>query len=275
MKDRPGRITELYTNQVIPYYRAPHLLLGFPTRYVAGRGSLTPLNERLSRIKNNKRLGTDYIDLYQFHQVGDSEAMERILDPEEGFMKTFEDAKKAGKILHIGATSHKLDVAKELVKSERFETVMFPFNFITCEPADELLPLCKEHDVGFIDMKPMAGGHIEDANLAFKYFLDFDNIVPLVGIEKPEEIRQIVKIFDEDIHASEDELRQMGTTRDMVFNIRQLIVFISSVMTLDPGDLILTGTPAGVGPLQPGDQVTIIVEGLGEITNPIEAEPDR
>jgi len=62
LKYRPGRITELYTNQVIPYYRAPHLLLGFPTRYVARGVSLTSLNERLARIKNNKRLGTDYTD---------------------------------------------------------------------------------------------------------------------------------------------------------------------------------------------------------------------
>ncbi|MGD8458383.1 MAG: fumarylacetoacetate hydrolase family protein [Anaerolineales bacterium] len=72
-----------------------------------------------------------------------------------------------------------------------------------------------------------------------------------------------------------DELRQMGTTRDMVFTVRQLIVFISSVMTLDPGDLILTGTPAGVGPLQPGDLVAVTIEGLGEIFNPVEAEPVR
>jgi len=59
-----------------------------------------------------------------------------------------------------------------------------------------------------------------------------------------------------------DELRQMGTTRDMVFTVQQLLVFISSVMTLEPGDLILTGTPSGVGPLKPGDQVSIAIEGL-------------
>ena len=72
-----------------------------------------------------------------------------------------------------------------------------------------------------------------------------------------------------------DELRQMGTTRDMVFTVRQLLVYISSVMTLNPGDLILTGTPAGVGLLKDGDQVSITIEGLGELVNPVEAEPDR
>lgn len=72
-----------------------------------------------------------------------------------------------------------------------------------------------------------------------------------------------------------DELRQMGATRDMVFSVRQLLVYISSVMTLHPGDLILTGTPAGVGPLKAGDQVAITIEGLGELVNPVAGEPER
>jgi 2-keto-4-pentenoate hydratase/2-oxohepta-3-ene-1,7-dioic acid hydratase in catechol pathway len=64
----------------------------------------------------------------------------------------------------------------------------------------------------------------------------------------------------------------MGTTRDMVFNVRQLLIFITSVMTIEPGDLILTGTPAGVGPLRSDDQVSITIEGLGELVNPVEAD---
>src|SRR3972149_10282610 len=85
-------------------------------------------------IKNNlelslKRLDTDYIDLYQFHGVNDMNTIGRILDPENGLMKIFEDAKKAGKIRHIGVTSHQMDVAKALVNTGRFETLMFPFNF--------------------------------------------------------------------------------------------------------------------------------------------------
>lgn len=143
-----------------------------------------------------KRLGTDYIDLYQFHQVGSLEAMKRILDPEDGLMKTFEEAKKAGKIRHIGATAHQMDVAKELVKSERFETVMFPFNFITCEPAAELLPLCREHDVGFIDMKPMGGGLLENATVAFKYLFQFPEIVLIPGIQDVREIEEIMTLYE-------------------------------------------------------------------------------
>lgn len=68
------------------------------------------------------------------------------------------------------------------------------------------------------------------------------------------------------------DMRQMGSTRDMVFTVRQLIAFASTVMTLEPGDVILTGTPAGVGPLTPGDVVEISIEGLGTLRNLVEAE---
>lgn len=65
--------------------------------------------------------------------------------------------------------------------------------------------------------------------------------------------------------------RQMASTRDMVFSVSQLVAFISSVMTLEPGDLIFTGTPAGVGPLKAGDTVEVEIEGLGRLSNPVTA----
>jgi 2-keto-4-pentenoate hydratase/2-oxohepta-3-ene-1,7-dioic acid hydratase in catechol pathway len=71
------------------------------------------------------------------------------------------------------------------------------------------------------------------------------------------------------------EMRQMASTRDMVFGVRQLIAFASSIMTLNPGDVIFTGTPAGVGPLHPGDVVKVSIEGLGELENRVVAEPPR
>lgn len=67
-------------------------------------------------------------------------------------------------------------------------------------------------------------------------------------------------------------MRQMASTRDLIFPVSQLVAFISSVMTLHPGDVILTGTPAGVGPLAPGDEVTVEVDGLGALTNPVRSE---
>lgn len=71
------------------------------------------------------------------------------------------------------------------------------------------------------------------------------------------------------------KVRQQGNTQDMVFSVAELIAFISNIMTLEPGDLILTGTPAGVGPLVAGDRVTVSVEGIGAMTNPVVDRSDR
>jgi 2-keto-4-pentenoate hydratase/2-oxohepta-3-ene-1,7-dioic acid hydratase in catechol pathway len=71
------------------------------------------------------------------------------------------------------------------------------------------------------------------------------------------------------------QLRQMGSTRDLVHPVPQLVAFISSVMTIEPGDLLLTGTPAGVSPLAPGDEVTVEVEGIGSLTNPVREDRRR
>jgi len=161
-----------------------------------------------------ERLGTDYIDIYQFHGVNDQETLDKILDPEDGLKNTFEKAKKAGKIRHIGITSHKMDAVKAQVKTGYFETVMFPFNFITCEPADELLPLCREYDVGFINMKPMAGGMLEDASVAFKYLFQFPDIAMIPGIEKVSEIEEIVSLYEGSHEMTAAEIEKMEQLRE-------------------------------------------------------------
>lgn len=140
-----------------------------------------------------RRLNTDYIDLWQFHGVSILEDLEEVLNHRMEFArKAIED----GKIRHIGFSSHSLKVALEAVASDQFEFVQFPLNFVSNEAADELVPLVKKHDVGFIAMKPFAGGRIRDANLAIKYLLQFDNVVPDPGIEKIEEIEEIVDIVN-------------------------------------------------------------------------------
>lgn len=67
----------------------------------------------------------------------------------------------------------------------------------------------------------------------------------------------------------EMEVRQLGRTKDMVFDVPALVSYISHVMTLLPGDVVLTGTPAGVSPLTEGDTVTVRIDGIGELTNPV------
>jgi 2-keto-4-pentenoate hydratase/2-oxohepta-3-ene-1,7-dioic acid hydratase in catechol pathway len=67
------------------------------------------------------------------------------------------------------------------------------------------------------------------------------------------------------------EVRQLGRTKDMVFDVPTLVSYISHVMTLLPGDVVLTGTPAGVSPIVDGDTVTVRIEGIGELSNPVVA----
>lgn len=157
-------------------------------------------------------LNTDYIDLWQFHGVSTFEAYEQVLGP-GGAMEAAQEALQAGKVRHVGITSHSMDVALKAVASGHFETIQFPFNFVTSEPADRLVPLAQEHDVGFIAMKPFAGGMLDDANLAIKYLLQFDGVVPDPGIEKAEEIEEIVGIVNGPWEMTPQERQEMERFR--------------------------------------------------------------
>jgi predicted aldo/keto reductase-like oxidoreductase len=155
-----------------------------------------------------QRLNVKCIDLYQFHGVSDFASLDMVLAP-DGPMAVVEKARDAGLVKHIGITSHQIDVAKEAVKSGRFETIMFPFNFVTSEAADELIPLAREHDVGFIVMKPLSGGMIDNAKIAFKYLFQFPDIVTIAGIEKVPEIEEIVEILEGPKTITAAELEEM------------------------------------------------------------------
>lgn len=185
---------------------------GYRKDYIIATKSGARTKEDLEKHLANslKMLGTDYIDLYQFHGVNDAKNLDMVIDP-KGPMSVIEKAVKAGIIKHIGITCHSNDIAKEAVKTERFATMMFPFNFITSEPADDLLPLCRRHDVGFIAMKPLAGGMLDNATIAFKYLLQFPDVIPLVGIEKISEIEEIVGLLGKPIKMTTAEKRQMQT----------------------------------------------------------------
>ena len=160
-----------------------------------------------------KRLGVKSIDLFQFHNVSDSRALERVLDP-NGPMSVVEEAKRAGLVKHIGVSSHQIDTAKEAVKSDRFETIMFPCNFIAYEPAEELITIAREHDVGFIAMKPLAGGMLENVSLAFKYIFQFPDVVPIPGIEKVHEIEEIIQVLEGPWEITESEKCEMQRLRE-------------------------------------------------------------
>ena len=159
-----------------------------------------------------RRLNIDTIDLWQFHNVSSFEAYERVLGP-DGAMEAAQETRQAGKIRHIGISGHSMEVALKAVSSGLFETIQFPFNFVNNDPADELVSLAREHDVGFIAMKPFAGGHLKNANLAIKYLLQFDNVVPDPGIQKIEEIEEIVDIVNGSWELTPQEWQQIENIR--------------------------------------------------------------
>jgi predicted aldo/keto reductase-like oxidoreductase len=173
------------------------------------RDKATALEQLEQSLKN---LNTDYIDIWQFHNVGDMENYRQILDP-GGAMEAAQEALQAGKVRHIGFSSHSLDVALEMVRSDLFETVQFPFNFMVNEIAEKLIPLTQEHDVGFIAMKPLGGGGRLDVTLAIKFLLQFETIVPDPGIQKVEEIEEVVDIVNGSWKLTEQDWQEIEHVR--------------------------------------------------------------
>ena len=163
--------------------------------------------------KSLKRLDTDYIDIYQFHGVNDDATLEKVLDP-AGPMKVVQKALKDGVIKHLGISCHAKDTAIKAIKSGKFETLMFPFNFVTNEPGEEILPLCRQYDVGFIAMKPLAGGMLDNVPVACKYLLQFPDVVPLIGIEKTAEIDEIVGIANKSWRLTPSEKKELDRMKN-------------------------------------------------------------
>lgn len=152
-----------------------------------------------------ERLGTDYIDLWQFHNPGSHEALDGLFKS-GGAYEAAREALKEGKILHVGVSLHPLDVALRAVESGMFETLQFPFNLVLREAEDRLILSAAEHDVGFIGMKPFAGGRLTDADLAITYVLQHGNVVPDPGFQSVEEIEQVIEILEGDLTLSDVDL---------------------------------------------------------------------
>lgn len=139
------------------------------------------LDESLALLK------TDYIDIYQFHnppfcpKPGDG----------TGLYEAMLEAKKLGKIRHIGITSHKLTIAEEAVRSGLYETLQFPFSYLASEKEEALVKLCEEMDVGFICMKALAGGLITRSDAAYAFLANYP-VAPIWGIQRERELDEFL-----------------------------------------------------------------------------------
>ena len=139
-----------------------------------------------------KNLQTDYIDLYQFHMVS------QCYRPGDGtgMYECMLKAKEEGKIRHIGVTAHKLMVAKECIESDLYETMQFPLSYLSSEKEIELVKMCKDHNMGYIAMKGMAGGLINRSDAAMAFMTQFDNVMPIWGVQREKELDEWLSYFD-------------------------------------------------------------------------------
>ncbi len=133
-------------------------------------------------------LKTDHVDIYQFHnpsfcpKPGDG----------TGLYEAMLLAKEQGKIRHIGLTNHRQHVAREAVESGLYETLQFPFCYLASQEDKKLVALCKEKNVGFIAMKGLSGGLITDARAASAFMNEYDNVLPIWGIQRESELREFI-----------------------------------------------------------------------------------
>jgi predicted aldo/keto reductase-like oxidoreductase len=139
-------------------------------------------------------LRTDWIDIYQLHNISSSEVWEQVTSP-NGALEALFHARDEGTIHHIGITSHNPTLLTEIVKDNIFETILIPYNYLATLPAEELLPLCRRMNVGTVIMKPFGGGAFSNIKTALKFLLGnqhVDVIVP--GMQSLQEVDENVAL---------------------------------------------------------------------------------
>ena len=172
-----------------------NIIISTKTMRTTVEGFWRDLEESLSLLK------TDYIDIYQFHnpafcpKPGDG----------TGLYEAMLEAKRLGKIRHIGMTNHRLSVAEEAVRSGLYDTLQFPFSYLASEKEEALVRLCDEMDVGFICMKALAGGLITRSDAAYAFLADYP-VAPIWGIQRESELDEFLA-YNENPPVMTDEIK--------------------------------------------------------------------
>lgn len=159
--------------------RIGEAIKGNRDKFVLATKSMSRTKEAMAKdieISLNN-LQTDYIDLYQVHNPSMDNLMQVI--GEGGALEALMEAKAAGKIGHIGLTAHSLQVFEKAIELDWVETIMFPYNIVESQ-GEALMAKCKEKNIGFVDMKPLAGGAIEDGRLALRYICSNPNVTVVI-----------------------------------------------------------------------------------------------
>lgn len=161
-----------------------------------------------------KNLKTDYIDIYQVHNPT-VDQLEQVLAP-GGALEALMEAKKAGKIGHIGLTGHTMELFEKALELDWVETFMFPYNIVERQ-GEEFIHKCTEKNIGFVVMKPLAGGAIEDANLALRFICaNPDVTVVIPGMYDLKEIEMNLDAVEDTSPLSDEELKKMDEIREQL-----------------------------------------------------------
>jgi predicted aldo/keto reductase-like oxidoreductase len=163
--------------------------------YIASKTSATTPEEFWKQLDTTlTNLQTDYLDIYQFHCAN------QCYKPNDGtgMYECMVEAKAQGKIRHIGITAHKLEVAREIVNCDYYETLQFPFSYLSSDKELELVKKCKERNIGFIAMKGLSGGLITRSDAAMAYIYQYDNVLPIWGIQKESELDEWLSFMEKE-----------------------------------------------------------------------------
>lgn len=165
---------------------------------ISTKSAATDKKGAMAHIENSLRhLG--YIDLFQFHNPA---RLPDISDPNGAFAAALE-MKEKGYIRHIGITNHRHHIAKAAIESGQFETLQFPFCHLATDVDMELVALCKQADMGFIAMKGLSGGLLTNAEACYAFMQQYENVVPIWGIQRQEELDQWLDITARNVTMTE------------------------------------------------------------------------
>lgn len=157
---------------------------------------------------------TDYIDLYQVHNPS-MEQLDQVMG-EGGALEALMEARAAGKIGHIGLTAHSTEVFERALELDWVEKIMFPYNIVEQQGA-ELIHKCAEKNIGFIVMKPLAGGAIEDASLALRYVCSNPDVTVVIpGMAEIHELEQNLAACSNTEPLTQEELKEMDKVREQL-----------------------------------------------------------
>ena len=191
-----------------------YALEGLRDKFILATKSMARTKEAMEKdisiSLNNLR--TDYIDLYQVHNPS-SKDLQQVIAP-GGALEALQEAKKVGKIGHIGITLHSTDLFAEALELPWVETIMFPYNIVETQ-AEELIARCAEKNIGFICMKPLAGGALENAPLAIRFVMQNPHVsVVIPGMAEEKEIEQNIAAAVDNSPLTEEERAEISRIRN-------------------------------------------------------------